>query len=385
MKKKSTILMVCVLVLSMLVAGCTSGNKEDSAESSSAPPTTPSSASADENAGSGTESGTDSLKLEGGAKIGIASREILNDYNRGIIAGAQSVIEAAGGSVIVADGQSDPGKHNENITNLINAGVKGIIVSLGDAQQLAPVVAKANEAGIPVVTTAIGAQVEGSVSDVGGDEPLMASMMTRALLSSINYKGDVYVFWVPGAPLLETRKRVLEAIAADYPQVKLHEVPTEHNPAKVQVQMQDILTANPKKGSVAGVWVAYDLLATGASEAIRQAGRNEIKIAAIDGDMAGFQMLFQDNSPFVATVAQDVNYMGQVAAEALIQAINGHKNQVPRALFTTAFVATQKNGVAAAEKRWGTDFWDKVKMNKAEIESKFPQTEQVVVVRPIVP
>ncbi|WP_276353855.1 substrate-binding domain-containing protein [Cohnella caldifontis] len=381
MKKKSTILMVCVLMLSMLAAGCTSGGKENAAESPSAPPASSNAASNEPDA----NSGADPSKLPSGTKIGIASREILNDYNRGIIAGAQSAIEAAGGSVIVVDGQSDPGKHNENITNLINSGVKGIVVSLGDAQQLAPVVAKANEAGIPVVTTAIGAQVEGTVSDVGGDEPLMASMMARALLSSINYKGDVYVFWVPGAPLLETRKRVLEAIVADYPQVKLHEVPTEHNPARVQVQMQDILTANPKKGSVAGVWVAYDLLATGASEAIRQAGRNEIKMAAIDGDLAGFQMLFQENSPFVATVSQDVNYMGQVAAEALIQAINGHKDQIPRALFTTAFVATQKNGVAAAEKRWGTEFWDKVRLNKADIESKFPQTEQVVVVKPVVP
>lgn len=381
MKQKSVILMVCAFMLSMLVAGCTNGSNEKAAETPSATPASSSTASAGENTGAG----ADSSKLASGTKIGIASREILNDYNRGIIAGAQSAIEAAGGSVIVVDGQSDPGKHNENITNLINSGVKGIVVSLGDAQQLAPVVAKANEAGIPVVTTAIGAQVEGAVSDVGGDEPLMASMMARALLSSIGYKGDVYVFWVPGAPLLETRKRVLEAIVADYPQVKLHEVPTEHNPAKVQVQMQDILTANPKKGSVAGVWVAYDLLATGASEAIRQAGRDEIKMAAIDGDMAGFQMLFQDNSPFVATVAQDVNYMGQIAGETLIQAINGHKDQIPRALFTTAFVATPKNGVAAAEKRWGTDFWDKVKLNKADIESKFPQTEDVVVVKPVVP
>ena len=37
----------------------------------------------------------------------------------------------------------------------------------------------------------------------------------------------------------------------DYPKVKLHEVPTEHSAAKVQAQMEDILTANPGKGSVA--------------------------------------------------------------------------------------------------------------------------------------
>ena len=144
-----------------------------------------------------------------GKKIGIASREITNDYNRGIIDGARKVIEADGDAVVVVDGQGDPRKHNDNIANLVNAHVDGLIIQLGDAQQLAPVVAKANAAGIPVVTTSVGARTEGALTEIGGDEDLMAVMMTRALLSSIGYAGDVYVVWVPGAPLLETRKRVL--------------------------------------------------------------------------------------------------------------------------------------------------------------------------------
>ena len=190
-----------------------------------------------------------------GKKIGIAAREITNDYNRDIIAGATKVLKDAGAEVVVTDGGSDPRKHNENIESLINSKVTGIVVQLGDAQQLAPVVAKATAAGIPVVTTSVGSKTEGAIADVGGDDALMSAMMSRALLSSIDYKGDVYVFWVPGAPLLETRKRILQAVAADYPQVKLHEVPTEHSAAKVQTQMEDLLTANPEPGSIAAVWV----------------------------------------------------------------------------------------------------------------------------------
>lgn len=135
-----------------------------------------------------------------GKKIGIAAREITNDYNRDIIAGAQSLLEKDGAQVVVTDGGADPRKHNENIESLINSGVSGIIVQLGDAQQLVPIVKKASAAGIPVVTTSIGSKVEGSVADVGGDDPLMSAIMSRALLSSIHYKGDIYVFWVPGAP-----------------------------------------------------------------------------------------------------------------------------------------------------------------------------------------
>jgi ribose transport system substrate-binding protein len=329
-------------------------------------------------------SGFASTSWATGKRIGMASREITNDYNRGIIAGAQKVIEAAGDTMVVVDGGADPRKHNENIENLINSHVDGLIIQLGNAQQLAPEVAKAKAAGIPVVTTSVGALTEGALTEVGGDEDLMATLMSRALLSSIGYQGDIYVVLVPGAPLLETRKRVLEAMVKDYPKVKLHEVPTEHSAAKVQAQMEDILTANPQPGSIAAVWGAYDLLTSGAVQAIRQAGRNEIKSASIDGDRVGFQMLLSADSPFVATVAQDVPHIGELAGQTIEEALAGKKD-FPGLMFTDAYVATRANGIAAAERRWGKDVWKEIEMDPKEIATRFPQTESVLVVRPTLP
>jgi ABC-type sugar transport system substrate-binding protein len=319
-----------------------------------------------------------------GKKIGLASREITNDYNRDIISGATAVLEAAGAEVVVTDGGTDPRKHNENIESLINSGVAGIIVQLGDPKQIAPVVAKANAAGIPVITTSIGSKTEGAIADVGGDEALMAAMLARSLLSSIDYNGNIVAFWVPGAPLLETRKRVFEAVVADYPNVKVQWVPTEHSAAKVQTQMEDLLTASPDKGSIAGVWGAYDLLVSGAVEAIRRSGRDEIKVASIDGDRIGFQMLLDEGSPFVATIVQDVPAIGRLAAEALVSAVGG-KKEFPSAIFTEVYVATHANGVAAAEKRWGASVWDNLGIPKADVEGRWPQDSDLVVVRPVLP
>ncbi len=208
--------------------------------------------------------------------------------------------------------------------------------------------------------------------------------MNRALLSSINYQGDVYVFWVPGAPLLETRKRILEAMVVDFPQVTLHPVPTEHSPAKVQTQMEDILTANPEQGSIAAVWGAYDLLTSGAVEAIRRAGRSEIKVASIDGDRIGYQMLLEENSPFIATVVQDVPHIGELAAQTVLDALGG-KTDFPATTFTNAWLTTRSNVVASAELRWGTTVWDDLMIDKADVEARFPQTEDVLVVHPILP
>jgi len=319
-----------------------------------------------------------------GMRIGLASREIVNDANRDINEAARKVVAAAGGTLIITDGQGDPRKHNENIENLIDSHVDGLIIQLGDPQQLAPVVAKAVKAHIPVATVIVGSPVAGALTEVGGDQALMGELIGRALLSSINYEGDVYMFSVPGAPVLETRKRMLEAMAKDYPKVRLHDVPTEHSVAKVQSQMEDILTANPQPGSIAAVWGGYDLLVSGAVQAIEQAGRNEIKVASIDGDQIGFKMLLDKNGPFVATVVQDVPRMGTVAAETVVAALKGQKN-FPLTSFTNAWLTTRNNVVKSAEMRYGAGVWDTLQVSKADVEARMPQTDDVVVVHPTLP
>lgn len=319
-------------------------------------------------------------------KVGIASREILNDVNRDIIEGATTAVEAAGGVISqVTDGGSDPIKHNDNIQTLINSGVDGIFVQLGEAQQLAPLAADANAKGIFFSTSLVGATPEGALTDVGFDDPLASALMTRALFSSIDYKGDVYVFWVPGAPILETRKTIMEAMAEDYPEITLHEVPSEHGAVRSLAQMTDILTANPEPGSVAGVWGAYDVLVSGAVEAIRRAGRDEIKVSSIDGDQIAFQMLYEEGSPFIATVTADMKRIGQVGAEAIILAACGRANEVASHSFTDMWVTTRNNGIAAGELRWGPGLWDAINLDKAQIEEQFPQTQEVRIVGPTLP
>ena len=320
---------------------------------------------------------------KGALKVGIAAREIVNDYNRDIIVGAQATFRKAGGTVTVTNAGGDATKHINNIQTLVNSGITVLVIELGDPAQLSPVVAQARSKGIVVVTCGVGSTVSGAVTDVGGDEALMAEMMSRSLLDSMGYRGDLYAFWVPGAPLLETRLRVLKAIVADYPQIKLHLQPSDFSPAKVQSQMQAILTAHPTRGSIAGVWGAYDQMTSGAVQAIQQANRPEISVASIDGDRATFSMLYAPNSPFVATVVQNAQLIGQFAAQAALDARAG-KNVTPN-IFTTAWVATRHNGIDAAQRRYGTSVWQQIKLDPAEIARTWPQDQDVVVMQPVSP
>jgi len=333
--------------------------------------------------------GQDDLTLPQGSngqyKVGIASREIVNDVDRDLIAGVTEIVEKAGGQVVVTDAGGDPQKHNDNIESLLNSGIDALAISLGDAAQLAPAVQKAAEKGIPVVTMLVLQQVPGSLTDVSPDSAIMSAMVSRTFLQSINYEGDVYLFWVPGAPLLEGYKAVFEAMAKSYPAVRIHEVPTEHGAAKSLTQMQDLLTANPDKGSIAGVWGAYDLLISGADQAIKRAGRDEIKVIGLDGDRIGFQMLFEEGSPFIATAVWEAKTAGTMAGDAILKAANGRASEVPSQVALPSWIATRHNGVESAEMRWGPGVWDDIKLNKDDIVAKYPQTQEVQIVQPPAP
>lgn len=371
-------LVTVVMVAGLMATACGSN-----------PTPAPSAGASGQPAASGSASSTTLCDLPAGKngqfKVGIAIREMVNDVDRDIVSGATAEIQAHGGTVTVTDAGGDAQKQNDNVQSLITANVDGLFAVLGDAQQLSPLTEQATSKGIKVATALVGSTATGALTDVGWDDPLASAMMTRALFSSIGYKGDVYVFWVPGAPILETRKRVLEAIAKDYPLITLHDVATEHGAAKSLSQMTDILTANPQKGSIAGVWGAYDLLVSGANQAIQRAGRSEIKVTGIDGDKITYQMLYQEGSPYVAGVTGDVPAIGKLAADAIIKASCGRASEIPPSTYTAMWVETRNNGVASGEMRWGPSIWSDLKLDKNAIVQKYPQNQQVIVVQPVLP
>ena len=138
-------------------------------------------------------------------------------------------------------------------------------------------------------------------------------------------------------------------------------------------------------GSIAGVWGAYDLLISGADQAIKRAGRNEISVIGLDGDRIGFQMLLEEDSPFVATAVWEPLTAGEMAGDAIILAANGRADEYPSSVTLPSWIATRHNGVESAEQRWGPNVWEDLKLDKDDVIARFPQTQEVQVVQPPAP
>ena len=393
MKRKLALLLTALLVFT--TAAC-------SADNSSGQPATSDNAgteSTDETETAGGEKETEKNDGEdaaeaaaasnksGGWTIGIANREITNDYNRLIAYGAQDILEAAGCEVIMTDAETDFQKHNENIETLLNSGIDALIIQLGDNEQLAPLCEKAKEKGIPVVTAGIGSHIDNTICDTNADDGLAAVLLADAIFSGIDYAGDVYIFYVPGAPLLENRLAVIQGVAAAYPNINLVPVATEHNVSKVQTQMEELLTANPEKGSIAAVIGTYESLITGAVESVRQADRSEIVMGGIDGDEVSFQMLFTEGSPFQVSVVIDASSIGATAANTVLGVLDGSIDPatVAAKIPTACYCATRRNGAEAAEMKWGTEIWEKINMSREEVEAAYPQNDNLLVCYPTVP
>lgn len=378
-KRVCDVLLTAVMVFAM--AGCSVSS--DSGETTADPGTT----STDESGESSDSNSTTEGSGDGTWKIGIANREITNDYNRLIAYGAQDVFEEAGCEVVMTDAEADVQKHNENIESLLNSDIDALLIQLGDNDQLAPLCAEAAEKGIPVVTAGISSHIDNTICDVNGDDALMATLLADAIFASIDYSGDVYVFYVPGAPLLENRLAVFESVASMYPDINVVPMSTEHNVSRVQSQTEELLTANPEEGSIAAIVGTYDSLISGAVESVRQAGRTEIVMGGIDGDQVSFQMLFQENTPFKVSVVMDANSIGETAANTLLGVLNGETDPetVPAKIATECYTATQSNGVEAAEKKWGETVWENIGFAKEDVEATYPQDDELVVCYPTLP
>ena len=110
-------------------------------------------------------------------------------------------------------------------------------------------------------------------------------------------------------------------------------------------------------------------------------------MGGIDGDEVSFQMLFTEGSPFQVSVVLDASSIGATAANTVLGVLDGtiDPETVASKVPTACYCATRRNGVEAAELKWGSDIWEKIGMTKEEVEATYSQDDTLQVVTPTVP
>jgi ribose transport system substrate-binding protein len=150
--------------------------------------------------------------------------------------------------VIDAPARADIALQVNMIENYINQGVDGIAICAVAGDGLKPVIARAMDAGIPVIMFGVDALGSRRISYVGTNQEEFAEHAADLLASQMNNEGDIIVnMGVATAPDQITRVEYFQKILAQkYPKMKVLDVQAgESDPAKALANVENMMQAHP--------------------------------------------------------------------------------------------------------------------------------------------
>ncbi|MDX3975345.1 sugar ABC transporter substrate-binding protein [Shinella sp.] len=231
--------------------------------------------------------------------------------------------------------EGSPEKQVSLIENFINQKVSAILIDPLDKNALVPVIKKAQDAGINVITMGNKIEGAGNYATLYPDYQNM-SEVARALAHSIGGKGEVaLLIGARGNYVSDTREKgFTDTLAKEFPDVKVVGIqPAGWDPSKAADIAQTWLTTYP---DLKGLSCISDTMCLGANSVAETMGKS-LKIAGYDGD-AEMAPLMESGamSLDVLTGAYRVGYWNVAVAARLSKS-----EELPRDLYMpTHFIAT---------------------------------------------
>jgi len=218
---------------------------------------------------------------------------------------------------------TDAQKQIQEIESLIAQGVNGLVVAPTDSAALAPVINKAADRGIPVVTY---------LNDVPGSKRIayVTSQWEEASLrvgAAVLKKGDgpkkaIIVYAEPGNLEQQGRRRGFEQLKADYPGLEIVAVVADKFDAAIATEQIRPLIA--KYPDLAYIFGCGSRSAVGAVAALKEAGfkPGQITVTAWDYDEDTLRLI--ENGWVAVSAAQNTSYMTQLAYSIIEAASNDY-------------------------------------------------------------
>jgi ribose transport system substrate-binding protein len=284
-------------------------------------------------------------------KIGISLGSMGNPFFVALATGATDKAKEINPNVeVTALGYDyDLNKQFTQIDNFIAAGVDLILLNPADPKAVAPAIARAQAAGIPVV--AVDTAAEGADATVTTDNVQAGEIACQYIVDKLGGKGDVVIVNGPQVSAVIDRVVGCKKVFGANSGIK---VLSDDQDAKGSRDgglnvMQSMLTRFEK---IDAVFAINDPTGIGASLAAKQANRTNLFITAVDGAPDIEAELKDTSSLVVASSSQDPYAMAQLATQIGIDLINGKKPEqqvtlLPSKLVTRENVADYKGWTAA--------------------------------------
>ena len=148
-------------------------------------------------------------------------------------------------------------------------------------------------------------------------------------------------------PCPRKRVAVMKGILTLEPKIKLVNEHVTKMPGHIddcRKAMESLLLSNPKEGpnKLKAVWGAWDELALGAMQAIDAAGRKDIFVVGIDGNLWTFDQIRKPDSAFAATVAIQWEEAAHIFVDQMKKQFAGEKIENSQ-FYIPAYLVTKEN------------------------------------------
>ncbi len=284
-----------------------------------------------------------------GTVVGYSTYTVSNPFFAGMQKGLDTGTQERGYELITTNANGEPNQQVSDIQNLLNRGVKYIVLSPSDGRALSPALQAAKDKGVPVIAVADSVEFD-ITSTVNLDNVAAGQMAADQIvqhLTEINGspRGNVVnITGLTGTPSAQARNKGFVDELGKYPDIRI--VATQDGGYDTEVSnrvMNDVLQANPQIDAVFG---GNDAQAVGISAAIQTAGRfvpvgqpGHIYVIGIDGSKPAIDNV--RNGVQDASISQNPIKMMERATELIAELEAGE--EIPANVVYPAQLITLEN------------------------------------------
>lgn len=232
----------------------------------------------------------------------------------------------AGIAVSVFDSANDLGRLASDIETAAVSRPGAIVIVSVDPSLVETQINEAASSGIPIFGVDAG-YIDSMQMNATSDNYQMGVDMCSYLFSLMDGEGTIIHITHRPQPSVAKRTEALYDELDKYPGIKLlseaHcDVPNQINNAKDIVE--NLLAAYSEKGSIDAIFCAWDEPAIGATQALLEAGRDEVLVVGADGNEQAVELI-EGGTNLKATIAQDFEGMARLTAREVIKLLDGEE------------------------------------------------------------
>ncbi|MBS44662.1 MAG: sugar ABC transporter substrate-binding protein [Nocardioides sp.] len=279
--------------------------------------------------------------------IGIVQFSSSEETTEAAIQGYVDYAEEQGWSTSKVDPQGSVDKAISAMNDFVQKGVDAIVVAVFPSETLTAGVRAATAAGIPVISIA-GGTAEGVPVSADSGAP-NATEVSQLLVDDMGDEGGAALVlgYKSGLPCLGREEELNSILDGTDIEVTREEVPIPGQVEGGTQFAQAWLAKNPEGSGNLAIWACFDDPALGAISALRQAGRDDVKVYGINGTPAAVQAV--EDGDMRATAYLDAPAGGKAIGEKTAEVIEAGPEMAPETVPIPTFLVTEDSLAEFAE------------------------------------